>query len=130
MRYLIKETIEVAHHLPWHRDGKKSGKCSRPHGHSYHIEIHINLSVNLRQWASKGVPVDFGEVKKLVRKFDHQNLNDFLPNPTAENFALLLKDGVEELVSRSMSRSLFTGAFVEEWVKVRVWETEGCMVEV
>lgn len=74
--------FEAAHVLPWH-----PGKCKRLHGHSYKLEVDVtgNLDEN-------GIVADFTDLKELVKnevvdKYDHQNLNDYFGNPTAEVMA-------------------------------------------
>jgi 6-pyruvoyltetrahydropterin/6-carboxytetrahydropterin synthase len=34
--------------------------------------------------------IDFSEIKRIVNQLDHQDLNQFLPQPTAENMARYL----------------------------------------
>jgi 6-pyruvoyltetrahydropterin/6-carboxytetrahydropterin synthase len=75
-------TFEASHQLPWH-----PGKCARLHGHSYVLDVTIEGSLN-----TDGIVIDFGDIKTTVIKhvlddYDHQHLNDILPNPTAELIA-------------------------------------------
>lgn len=79
-------TIEVAHRLP---NLPAEHKCSRLHGHSIVIEIHVTGEVMAKQ----GWVQDFGEIsaafKPLFKQLDHYYLNDIegLENPTSENLA-------------------------------------------
>lgn len=65
--------------------------------------------------------VDFVELKNLVKervisKFDHQNLNDFFENPSAENVAVRIWD--------SLKVELESGKFGEvKLYEVILWET-------
>lgn len=78
--------IEAAHRLinlpPEH-------KCSRLHGHSFRVEIHIAGEVDPKF----GWVMDFADLKKtfepIYRQLDHNYLNDIegLENPTSENLA-------------------------------------------
>ena len=75
-------TFEAAHQLPWHK-----GKCQRLHGHSYRLEVTVEGPVR-----PDGMVVDFAELREvvdrdIVSRYDHQYLNDFLDNPTAELLA-------------------------------------------
>jgi len=103
--------IEIAHFLPEH-----PGLCRNLHGHS--IEVHIELSaVDLNE---NGMVADFGDIKSIANKYDHQCLNDFpeftsIP-PTSENLARFL---AEDCMRR------FPNIYCAE---VSVRETEGSVV--
>lgn len=78
--------IEAAHRLP---NLPADHKCSRLHGHSFRVEIHIRGEVDPRL----GWVMDFADLKKafepLYRMLDHNYLNEIegLENPTSENLA-------------------------------------------
>lgn len=78
--------IEAAHRLP---NLPPEHKCSRLHGHSFRIEVHIEGEVDARL----GWVMDFADLKAafepLFRQLDHHYLNeiDGLENPTSENLA-------------------------------------------
>jgi 6-pyruvoyltetrahydropterin/6-carboxytetrahydropterin synthase len=96
--------FEAAHVLPFH-----PGKCARMHGHSYRLEVAVRGPIRT-EGAARGMIEDFDEIKRVVREhavdpLDHQTLNDFIENPTAERIVLWLWDrldpllhGLEELV--------------------------------
>jgi 6-pyruvoyltetrahydropterin/6-carboxytetrahydropterin synthase len=79
-------TIEAAHRLPNVPPGHK---CSRLHGHSFRIEIHVSGPVD----EHTGWVMDFADVKAafqpLFDQLDHHYLNEVagLENPTSENLA-------------------------------------------
>ena len=85
------------------------GKCSRLHGHSYRLEVSVSGPLHERGPAS-GMVIDFDEISRVVHDsiiapLDHASLNDFLPNPTAENIVLWMWQrlaptlpGLDELV--------------------------------
>jgi 6-pyruvoyltetrahydropterin/6-carboxytetrahydropterin synthase len=79
-------TIEAAHRLPNLPDDHK---CSRLHGHSFRIEIHVSGDVD----EATGWVVDFADISKafkpLFESLDHHYLNEIegLENPTSENLA-------------------------------------------
>ena len=79
-------TIEAAHRLPNLPDDHK---CSRLHGHSFNIEIHVSGEVD----TTTGWVMDFAEISKafqpLFKQLDHHYLNEIegLENPTSENLA-------------------------------------------
>jgi 6-pyruvoyltetrahydropterin/6-carboxytetrahydropterin synthase len=76
--------FEAAHVLPHH-----PGKCARMHGHSYRLEVAIRGPIQ-SDGPARGMIEDFDRIKEIVRDhvidaLDHQNLNDTVDNPTAEN---------------------------------------------
>ncbi|MGM9464568.1 6-carboxytetrahydropterin synthase QueD [Streptomyces murinus] len=79
-------TFEAAHRLPNVPEGHK---CSRLHGHSYKVVVHVEAPVD----PETGWVMDFGDLKKafkpLETRLDHYYLNDIegLENPTSEILA-------------------------------------------
>ena len=108
--------FEACHHLP-HYDGA----CARPHGHSYKLEVTVDGMIQ-PNWNSKcGMIIDFKDLKQIVEevavdKYDHQDLNDFFENPTAEimvmQIALDIMDRLNKLSNSNISL-----------VSCRLWET-------
>jgi 6-pyruvoyltetrahydropterin/6-carboxytetrahydropterin synthase len=79
--------FEAAHVLPHH-----PGKCARLHGHSYRLEVAIRGPLQ-SDGPARGMIEDFDVVKGVVRAhvvdvLDHQQLNEFIDNPTAEQIAM------------------------------------------
>jgi 6-pyruvoyltetrahydropterin/6-carboxytetrahydropterin synthase len=84
---IFKEFIvEAAHRLPNVPEGHK---CSRLHGHSFKIEIHVSGEVEY----PSGWIMDFADIKTafqpLYDQLDHNYLNEIvgLENPTSENLS-------------------------------------------
>ncbi len=77
MELVVNHSFEAAHRLPKH-----TGKCARLHGHSYRIRVVLKGEI-----LESGMVIDFQEVKDAIDQLDHQYLNDFMENPTAENTA-------------------------------------------
>jgi len=80
MRIVKRFKFDAAHHLPGY-----DGVCSRVHGHTWFLDVEVEGPVD-----SQGFVIDFAELKKLVNdkvisQVDHQDLNDFMVNPTCEN---------------------------------------------
>ncbi len=79
-------SIEAAHRLPNVPPGHK---CSRLHGHSFRVEIHVRGPVG----TESGWVIDFAEINEafhpLYDRLDHHYLNEIegLDNPTSENLA-------------------------------------------
>jgi 6-pyruvoyltetrahydropterin/6-carboxytetrahydropterin synthase len=84
MKYIAKidREISASHQL---KGDIYTEKCKSLHGHNY--KIHIELSCSELK---NGMVIDFGEVKSIVDKYDHKNLNDFIEQPTAEMIAQTL----------------------------------------
>lgn len=100
--YRIKKTLEIsaAHKL----DLPYESKCSKNHGHNWIITI-ICESKKLTNY---GMVTDFAEIKRIIMgALDHNNLNDIIPQPTAENIAKWIHD------------------LIPSCVEVRVKESEG-----
>jgi 6-pyruvoyltetrahydropterin/6-carboxytetrahydropterin synthase len=103
--------FEAAHQLPWH-----PGKCRNLHGHGYRLEVTVEGPVD-----SNGMVLDFADLeaavhREVISRYDHCYLNDQFDNPTAE---LIAHDVWKRLEA--------TGLGI---VRVRLWETPDCMVEV
>ncbi|MCL0029194.1 6-carboxytetrahydropterin synthase QueD [Dehalococcoidia bacterium] len=79
-------TVEAAHRLP---NVPEDHKCSRLHGHSFHIEVWVRGDID----PNTGWVIDFSDISEafapLFEKLDHRYLNDVegLSNPTSENLA-------------------------------------------
>lgn len=78
--------FEAAHRLPNVPEGHK---CSRLHGHSFRVEVHVRGEVD----ESVGWVCDFADLKAafepLHEQLDHRYLNEIpgLENPTSEVLA-------------------------------------------
>ena len=106
--------FDAAHSLPGYQ-----GKCANLHGHTYKVEVVIE---GLK--GENGFVMDFFQLKKILNSvledFDHSNLNDLLPNPTAENIAELLyqrlRHSLEGLCVSLVSLKLWEGK--NKWVMI------------
>lgn len=105
--------FEAAHHLPDY-----DGVCSNVHGHSYKLYVTVGSKE-----LNKGMVIDFKMLKHIVKEFivdvyDHQNLNDFFENPTAENMVKRIAE-------------ILTGAIPLELrlLNVKLYETEDSYAE-
>lgn len=78
--------IEAAHRLP---NLPAEHKCSRLHGHSFRVEIHVGGPLDPKT----GWIMDFADLKAafapVFESLDHRYLNEVagLENPTSENLA-------------------------------------------
>ena len=111
MKVIKKFTFDAAHHLP-----NYNGKCKQLHGHTYHLEVIVEGTVN----PDTGMIVDFSLLKHIVISkaldyLDHKLLNDVIPNPTAENTAVWIHDKISKHIGGVIT--------------LRLWETPDSYVE-
>jgi 6-pyruvoyltetrahydropterin/6-carboxytetrahydropterin synthase len=93
-------TFDAAHQLPWHR-----GKCRNLHGHTYRLEVTLAGPIN-----EDGIVIDFADLSDAVQseildRYDHQFLNNYFDNPTAE---LLAASFFKQLESRGLDLAHLT----------------------
>lgn len=105
MKIATRQFFEAAHRLSDYEED-----CKRVHGHNWVVDIEIESN---RELNKTGFVVDFKEIKRLMKMFDHRlivkdtnenhkyfdNLPEdwvvFLPvNPTCENLAQYIKDNL------------------------------------
>ncbi len=103
-------TFDAAHHLPDYK-----GKCANVHGHSWLVEVVITGTPNKKT----GMIIDFGLLKQLVQenileKLDHHDLNDIIPNPTAENIVQYIFHNLREVLILVNPKIMLT--------EISVWE--------
>ena len=76
--------FNAAHRLPYYQ-----GPCFHTHGHNYRLLVFAEGPVDPKT----GLSIDFWKVKEVVREhvlrvIDHNDLNQVLDNPTAENVVM------------------------------------------
>lgn len=131
--------FEAAHHLPGHK-----GKCARPHGHSYKLEVEIEGGLIAEPGASDEHMVeDFETLDSLVRsiidELDHTDLNVSAlsllgcTRTTAEGLVLAIAgllyhnmDLGSAHIYKKVQRA-FGGE--PKLSRVRLYETENCYAE-
>lgn len=107
--------FEASHFLP-----NYDGDCSRLHGHSYKLQVTVSGSVD----EVTGMIVDFNILKSVVKEnvieeYDHQHLNEFFDNPTAENM-------VQHIFKVLCVKFNKMGLTLDS---VKLWETESSFAE-
>jgi len=98
------------------------GACSRMHGHNWKVEVEVLANA----LDKVGMGIDFKEIKKATKQvtaeLDHRYLNEIKPfdeiNPTAENIAAYIYNGVSGLINSDRVRV----------TSVTLWETERACV--
>jgi 6-pyruvoyltetrahydropterin/6-carboxytetrahydropterin synthase len=108
----IEDSFEAAHHLVGYE-----GKCSRVHGHRWVVKAAWIGDAD----ESSGMICDFKILKERLRhlliRFDHQDLNYYFNDPTAEYVA-------EEIFRILKTEKI--GSLILAYVVVA--ETPGCQV--
>lgn len=105
---IVKEfSFASAHFLP-----NYDGKCANLHGHEWRVEIEIRKRID----PDSGMVIDFSTLKKIVNEgivdiLDHQLLNDYIENPTAENLLVMIWEVL-------MFNSLLKGIS-----RIQIWES-------
>lgn len=106
-------SFDAAHFLPKHE-----GKCHNLHGHTYKVEVTVRGPIQTEGPAC-GMVMDFGDLKErvlpVIESLDHQSLNTFFENPTAENLAAFLGEDLSTVLP--------------DLHAVKVWETPTSYVE-
>lgn len=110
----IETDFSAAHNLRGYE-----GQCENLHGHNYRVEVELEGAT----LDSEGMLADFREIKRLcgkvVERLDHGYLNEIEPfdriNPTTENLAAHIADGLSELLPEGLRVSCVT-----------CWESEKC----
>jgi 6-pyruvoyltetrahydropterin/6-carboxytetrahydropterin synthase len=103
------------------------GKCEHLHGHNYKLAVTIEGHI-----FENGLVVDFAILKKIVKekiidKLDHQNLNDFFKNPSAENIAMWIWNELKDFSTLLKKESDFYNV---KLYKIKLWETENNYVTI
>jgi len=101
--------IDSSHNLKGYK-----GKCKNIHGHSWLIKLWFRGNSKLKD--EIGILLDFGIVKKLKERLDHQYLNDVIgKNPTAENLVEWIYEWLQHQDPRIKNKEIK--------VKIRIYET-------
>ncbi|GCE31133.1 6-carboxy-5,6,7,8-tetrahydropterin synthase [Dictyobacter alpinus] len=132
-------TFEAAHHLPNHR-----GKCRRPHGHSYRLQISLRGPIiEAPGESSDGMVMDFDDLKSIVNTTIIDNLSDAVPRGDAAG--PLEKGGMDHNDLNTITGIRTTAENLVHWIwdalvaggipdpllyRIRLWETEKGYVEI
>jgi 6-pyruvoyltetrahydropterin/6-carboxytetrahydropterin synthase len=107
------EEVSGAHFLPNHR-----GKCKNLHGHNWKVVVEVvGTLCEDTEDPEFGMVIDYGVIKDIVQSLDHKDINEVIPNPTAENITKYLAEKI--LNSRDRISDVI----------VTVWETSNSSVQ-
>ncbi len=110
------EVKRIFHFPASHQLRGVEGPCSRPHGHTFRLEITVAGSRD-----GTGMVVDFSRLEELVQsrilaELDHRSLNEVMEdNPTVENLCLFIARRWEERVAPALE-----GVSLR---RVEIWES-------
>lgn len=95
------------------------GKCEKLHGHTYKLAVTVVGEKN-----QEDMIVDFSFIKdvvnkKILNKFDHAYINDFIAQPTAEN--------ISQWIYNELKESLVDVNY--KLYEITIWETENNYVK-
>lgn len=129
MKITRKFKFEAAHRLPFH-----DGKCRRPHGHSYQMELALEGPVRPPREGNpqSGFVVDFGVLDEIIKNelidglLDHYDLNEKLPEIPYTSAEYLAAWIVGWCIANLETHPDVQPARV---VNVRLWETVNAWVE-
>lgn len=121
-------TFDAAHQLPNH-----GGRCARPHGHTYRVDVTVAGPVSTQVGApDEGMVIDFGDLKAIWRthlepRLDHQDLNETLAGIVPVTTAEAIAGYIFDVFSHEVMRWAAGPDVIREVVRVDVWETPtGC----
>lgn len=132
-------TFEAAHHLPGHR-----GKCRRPHGHSYRLQVSLRGPiVEAPGQSDDGMVMDFEDLKRIV---DTTILEHLVPSvPRGKAAQPIENGGMDHNDLNALTGIRTTAENLVHWIwdalvaggvadnllyRVRLWETDHGFVEI
>lgn len=93
----------AGHFLPNHE-----GSCRNQHGHNWTLQVEISGRI-FNEGPSVGMIMDYKDLTECVKenviaRLDHKNLNDIIPNPTAENIVKWIVGELKPLINKASTR--------------------------
>lgn len=87
-KYRVEKRMEIAgaHSLKLPYDSK----CKTLHGHNWKIRVVCESEI----LNAAGMVIDFASISSVVNRMDHDNLNEWIEQPTAENIARMIAGGI------------------------------------
>ncbi|MBO0779111.1 MAG: 6-carboxytetrahydropterin synthase [Ktedonobacteraceae bacterium] len=132
-------TFEASHHLPNHK-----GKCRRPHGHSYRLQIALRGPIKEAPGQSDdGMVMDFDDLKRIVNQTIIDELSDAVPR--GRDARPVPSGGMDHNDLNALTGIRTTAENLVHWIwdalvaggvpdhlmyRVRLWETEKGWVEI
>lgn len=120
-----------------HRLGKHEGKCRRPHGHTYILELDLTGSV-AQAGSGQGMVVDYYIIKDIVQKnildlCDHQDLNvvlqPYFPGVDPETENMTTAENMVNLFGGILELAFMAAGYPGILTRVRLQETQNSWAE-
>jgi len=132
-------TFEASHHLPEHR-----GKCRRPHGHSYRLQISLRGPlIDAPGQSDDGMVMDFDDLKRIVNASIIEQLSDSVPRGSMA--CAIEKGGMDHNDLNALTGIRTTAENLVHWIwdalvmgglpeallyRIRLWETDKGYAEI
>ena len=99
----VEFQFNAAHRLP-----RYDGPCFHTHGHNYRLLVFVSGEID----SKTGMAVDFEVIRRLVHRLvlsriDHNDLNEVLDNPTAENVVVWIWERLRPEIPGLVELQLF-----------------------
>ncbi|HLZ55670.1 MAG TPA: 6-carboxytetrahydropterin synthase [Ktedonosporobacter sp.] len=132
-------SFEASHHLPGHK-----GKCRRPHGHSYRLQISLRGPlIDAPGQSDDGMVMDFDDLKRIVNTTIIEQLSDSVPRGSAArpletggmdhndlNAVTGIRTTAENLVHWIWDALVAGGVPDALLYRIRLWETANGFAEI
>ena len=132
-------TFEASHQHPGHK-----GKCRRPHGHSYLLQVSLLGPIREAPGQSDdGMVMDFDDLKRIVSTTIIDELSDSVPR--GSNASPIEKGGMDHNDLNALTGIRTTAENLVHWIwdalvvggipeemlyRIRLWETDKGCVEI
>ncbi len=132
-------TFEASHHLPGHK-----GKCRRPHGHSYRLQVSLRGPIiDVPGQSDDGMVMDFEDLKQIVNTTMLEHLSDSTPRGNAAQ--PIASGGMDHNDLNALTGIRTTAENLVHWIwdalvaggvpdhllyRIRLWETQKGFIEI
>jgi len=132
-------TFEASHHLPGHK-----GKCRRPHGHSYRLQVSLRGPIiDAPGQSDDGMVMDFDDLKQIVNTTILEHLSDSTQRGNAAQ--PIASGGMDHNDLNALTGIRTTAENLVHWIwdalvaggvpdhllyRIRLWETQKSFIEI
>jgi 6-pyruvoyltetrahydropterin/6-carboxytetrahydropterin synthase len=132
-------TFEASHHLPGHK-----GKCRRPHGHSYRLQVSLRGPIiDAPGQSDDGMVMDFDDLKQIVNSTILEHLSDSTPRGNAAQ--PIMSGGMDHNDLNALTGIRTTAENLVHWIwdalvaggvpdhllyRIKLWETQKSSIEI
>ena len=132
-------TFEASHHLPGHK-----GKCRRPHGHSYRLQVSLRGPIiDAPGQSDDGMVMDLDDLKQIVNTTILEHLSDSTPRDNAAQ--PIISGGMDHNDLNALTGIRTTAENLVHWIwdalvaggvpdhllyRIKLWETQKSSIEI